>query len=114
MSVPVRIGEHRPTVVLAILVTSCLISLASGSRGVVLGNSVRMMAEIVSIPFLSVFHRVQQGGAYVTGFVVAYNDALDEAHELRQQLGYMMGKEAERTELLAENQRLRGMLSFEQ
>lgn len=113
MAVPQRIGEHRSTVVLAILVTSCLTSLASGSRGAVLGSGVRIVAEIASIPFLSVFHRMQQGGAYVKGFVVAYNDALDETHGLKQQLGYMMGKEAERTELLAENKRLRGMLAFE-
>lgn len=114
MSVPQRIGEHRPTVVLAALVTCCLISLASGSRGAVLGTGVRIVTEIASIPFLSVFHKLQQGGAYAKGFVVAYNDALDETQGLRQQLGYMMGKEAERTELLAENQRLRKMLAFEQ
>ncbi|MCH7960377.1 MAG: rod shape-determining protein MreC [Candidatus Hydrogenedentes bacterium] len=113
MSVPQRIGEHRPTIVLAILVTCCLISLASGSRGVIVGTGVRIVAEIVSIPFLSVFHRLQQGGTYVAGLVTAYDDALLEAHGLRQRLGYMMGKEAERVELLAENQRLRGMLGFE-
>ena len=113
MSVPQRIGEHRPTLVLAVLVTCCLISLASGSRGAIVGSGVRIVAEIVSIPFLSVFHKLQQGGAYVRGFLIAYDDALDEARGLRQQLGYMMGKEAQRAELLAENQRLRGMLAFE-
>ena len=107
MSVQWRISEHRPTLILAILCVVSLASIASGTQGKALGTVVRVTAEIASAPFLAAFNKIDAGASYLSGLVFSYDEAIGENRELRLQVTEMIGSEAQRHELIAENRRLR-------
>ncbi|MBX7255536.1 MAG: rod shape-determining protein MreC [Candidatus Hydrogenedentes bacterium] len=114
MSLSRRISEQRPTVILAILVLLSLMSLASGQRGNLVTRGIKTTVSVVAYPFWQAMNHIENSFSYVTGFVTAYSSARSEAFHLREEIGALTPRIADRDALEAENQRLRRMLEFEQ
>ena len=113
MALARRIREHRPTIVLAVLVLLSLGSMAGGTRAAFFHDRLRAAVSVTAYPFVRTLRATEHGVDYVTGFVLAHNDARREAEFLRRRLGDMMQHAASRNELSAQNERLRRMMDFE-
>jgi rod shape-determining protein MreC len=107
-----RIREHRPTLVLTILVVISLASLATGKKASFLHSWGTATLSLTAYPFLKVMNGAEGALRATGGFVFAYSEARQQADELRSQLVQATEQSARNRELLQENQRLRQMLQF--
>jgi rod shape-determining protein MreC len=107
-----RIREHRPAVILAVLVFLSLVSLATGTQAGMIRNSVQSFVSIVSHPFLVSLNGLKGGFGYVRALVLDYNDVRRENERLSMRVAELQLTVADRDELLAENQRIRTLLGF--
>ncbi|HRK33761.1 MAG TPA: rod shape-determining protein MreC [Candidatus Hydrogenedentes bacterium] len=107
-----RIRENRPTIVLVVLVSLSLVSLASGTRGNIISNAVATAGSVIAYPFLRTFDAIGGGVNYAVGFVVAYDSSRKEATELREQVNKLVPRIADHDAIYQENQRLKGLLGF--
>jgi len=114
LSLSRRISEQRPTVILAILVILSLASLATGQRGNLVTRGISTVVSVVAYPFWQALNHTENAFSYVTGFVTAYSSARTEAYHLREEIGALTPRIADRDSLEEENRRLRRMLGFEQ
>lgn len=112
MSLSRYISERRPTVILVVLVALSLISMATGTRAAFIRNGIRTAVSVTAYPFLKVLTATERGAHYVSGLVFSYDASRKEADALRRQLGELQQHAAQRTELIQENRRLRGMIQF--
>ncbi len=113
MAVARRISEHRPTIILVVLVVLSLISLASGAPAIVVGDGLRSVVSIAAYPFWKVARGVEKCFDYTRGLLVSYDELRDANESLRQDLANMAHYDAVRSELSAENKRLRRLMDFE-
>lgn len=113
MAIARRIGEHRPAIIFIILIFLSFASLASGTRGERIGDGVRTVVGVVSMPFLLVVNRGGDVYAHVSGLVFAYNDMREAAAAMQFDLAELRQKTAADDETRAENARLRTMLAFQ-
>jgi len=89
-----------------------LASMASGQRALFLRAVVQSAVSVTAYPFLQVLHGIESGLDYATGLVISYDSTHEENRHLRGQLSEVMRRAAQRSELLAENERLRRMIAF--
>ncbi|MCP4640054.1 MAG: rod shape-determining protein MreC [bacterium] len=108
-----RIGENRPTIILAVLVLLSVVSLAFGTSGSVVRDGIHTVILMAAHPFYKAFDAVGGGVGYVGGLLVAYDSAIDQAADLQEALDGQVPLLAQRDELLAENDRLREVIQFE-
>lgn len=97
---------------LVVLVAASLASLASGARATLLARAVEAATTTVAHPFWVAFRAVDRLQDYVTDFVFRYQETRQEVEVMRTALAGMMERARDRGELVAENERLRGMLDF--
>ncbi|HNR34154.1 MAG TPA: rod shape-determining protein MreC [Candidatus Hydrogenedentes bacterium] len=107
-----RISEHRPAIVLLVIVALSLASMAGGKRAGFIGEGLRIAVSATSYPFLKAMKSVQGAAGYVAGLVFSYNAYRTEVETARSQLADAMQHTAQRNELLQENRRLRQMIDF--
>jgi len=107
-----RIRENRPTLVLVVLVSLSIVSLASGTRGNVISNAITTAGSVVAYPFLRVFDAIGGATSYTVGFVVAYDASRREAAGLRKEMNVLVPRIADRDAIYSENQRLKEMVGF--
>ena len=112
MTIARRIGEHRPLVVFGTLVFLSLASLASGTRGGTLGEGIRTVVGVTSMPFLVAVDRIENRYEHVTGLIFFYDEMRASTREMQQEIADQRQQIAEGTEIRAENERLRKMLAF--
>ncbi len=108
-----RIGEHRPTIILVVLLVLSLGSLASGAKALAIRRLLSTAVSIVAYPFWKTFTTAGEAADYALGLVVDYDASREEMERLNRQIAAFLPHIAERTELMAENERLRRMLDFE-
>lgn len=107
-----RIREHRPAVILAVLVVLSLASLASGTHAHVVRDGVHTVVSIISHPFLISMAGIKNGVGYVRALVLDYNDVRRENAALNERVTELKLALADREELLAKNQRYRELMGF--
>ncbi|MCX5758419.1 MAG: hypothetical protein NTU83_07940, partial [Candidatus Hydrogenedentes bacterium] len=107
-----RISEHRPAIVLIVIVALSLASMAGGKRAGVIGDGVRVAVSATSYPFLKTMKAAQGAVGYVTGLVFSYNAYRTEAEMARRKLAEAMQHTVQRNEVVQENRRLRRMIDF--
>ncbi len=112
MLLPRRIGEHRATVILVVLVALSLISLASGTQANWVSRYVRTGVSVAATPFWRAMGLTSSTADYVSGLFISYNATRQELQDLRLQLAQTVPDQAALDELRAQNQRLREKLSF--
>jgi rod shape-determining protein MreC len=110
---PRRIRDHRPTIILGVLVLLCIVSLASGTPANRISEGLRAGVSVVAHPFLEGFRAVGKAYSYAAGFVLDYEGSREEARALQHELDALQPRIADRPELLAENARLRRMVRFQ-
>jgi rod shape-determining protein MreC len=108
-----RIHDNRSTTILIVLVCLSLVCLASDTRAAIIGEALRTGVSVVIHPFWVALNAVQRGAEYTAGFVFDYHQARKEVENLRREVSELVVRAADRTELLAENARLREMLLFQ-
>ena len=113
MTIARRIGEHRPLVVFGILVFLSLASLASGTRGGTVGEGIRTVVGVTSMPFLVTVNRFEDGYEHVTGLIFSYGEMRASTREMQQEIADQRLRLAEGKEMRTENERLHKMLSFQ-
>ncbi|MBI5091554.1 MAG: rod shape-determining protein MreC [Candidatus Hydrogenedentes bacterium] len=113
MSIPRRIREYRPVVILCIIVALSLASLASGTRSNIISRGLKTSVSVISYPFLKAMSAVSHAKDYAVGFVLYYDDTVQENGELRRQQADLLTQTKDRKEILTENARLRKLLEFE-
>lgn len=104
--------QHRPTVLLAVLVTLCLVSLVTGTEATLIHTGINRAVTVTAYPFLKAKDLGVQGYQYVFGLVFAYDALVVENQNLKADLAGLRLAVAQRGELQQENQRLRGMIGF--
>ena len=114
MTIGRRIAEHRPHVVFGILVFLSLASLASGTQGGAVGEGIRTVVGVTSMPFLVTVDRLGEGYEHVVGLIFSYSEMRNATQAMRQDIAELRQGIAEDEEMRAENDRLRMMLSFQQ
>lgn len=107
-----RIREHRPAVILTVLVLISLASLASGTHARIIRDSVDTAVRIVSHPFLVSMHAIKNGASYVRALVLDYNEVRRENTKLNQRVAELALVVADREELVAQNERFRELMTF--
>ncbi len=107
------ISGHRSKLIFASILLVSIVSLASGSRGRVVADSVRSVVGVVSLPVLFAFNRIEDGYNYTTGLMFEYDAARESVQTLTVDLGRMQQRVSAANELEGENRRLRRMLSFQ-
>ncbi|HOF40091.1 MAG TPA: rod shape-determining protein MreC [Candidatus Hydrogenedentes bacterium] len=108
-----RIREHRPIIILAVLVVLCLSSLAVGKRGSLVTRVVRNAISVASHPFWLALDFVEESYDYTAAFVLDYHRHYREAQRLQAEFAEATQRLSEFKELKAERERLRTMLDFE-
>ncbi len=98
---------------LAALVLSSVVSLASGARGGAVANAVRDVAGTSARPILKAFKGAQDGVAYASGLVVDYDAAWDENRAYRHTFAELTRHVVGRREAIVQNERLRELLAFQ-
>ena len=97
-----RIGEHRPTAILIVLVLVSLASLATGTRTSPIRNALRAAVSATSYPFVRVLRGAEDGLDYGLNFVFSYHQAWEEARVSRRYLADVMQRAARKDELQME------------
>jgi len=113
LSIPRRIREYRPTVILCVIVILSLASLASGTHSNIISRGLKTAVSVVSYPFLKAMTSITQAKDYAVGFFLYYNTTVTENTELRHQQAELLVKTEDRSQILAENNRLRRLLEFD-
>ena len=106
------IHEHRSTIILVVLVVMSLVSLATGAEGVFLRDTIRKAISVTAYPFLKAMGGVTGATSYVTGLFSSHTELRREVDDLRKRLVEMSQNEAQRHELVRENERLRNLIDF--
>jgi len=112
LSLSRSIHTHRSGIVFSFIVIACIASLASGARGKAVGDGVRGLVGLASLPFLVAFDKVGDGTTYVAGLLTNYHGALQAADGLTVELVQLQQQAAALDEMRQENRRLRSMLEF--
>ena len=113
MTIARRIAEHRPHVVFGVLVFLSLASLASGTQGGTVGDGVRTVVGVTSMPFLIAVDRMEDGYEHVSGLIFSYSEMRESTHAMQKDIAELRQRVADDEEMRAENGRLRMMLSFQ-
>jgi len=108
-----RIGEHRATIILAVLVVLSLASLAAGKSGSDVSRVIRTGVSVASHPFWLALDFAEDSYNYASGFVLNYHQNYALANRLRTECAEMTQRLADHDELRAERERLRRMLDFQ-
>lgn len=114
MSIARRLSDNRSVVILIVLVSLSLVTLASGTQASFIAGNVRRVVSIVASPVLLVLHNVQAAAGYTKDFFVEYGQPRQEATALRLELNEATKRIAELQDVSAENARLKQMLDFAQ
>lgn len=107
-----QVQNHRPVIVLAILVVSCVVSLATGTQSTFLDRGIRRAIALTAYPVLKVQRWVGTTFQATTQFVVDAGRIRRENDALRGEVVGLRQAVAEAQEHEAQNARLREDLNF--
>lgn len=112
MNIARQIGEHRPVVVLIVLVALSLASLITGAEATFIHVAIKRAVSLTVYPFLKVKHSVEKAADYTFNLVFNYDAVHRENAALRQNVATLKAAVSRRAELHDENRRLRQMMDF--
>ena len=112
MNLSRRISEHRPEVILAVLVSLSLASLLTGTEATLLHRGINRLVSVTAYPFLEAKHGVEGAVDYAFGLFFNYNALREENAALEREKVQLRTAIIRRAELQRENERLRSMLHF--
>lgn len=106
------ISEHRPQVLLVVLLLGSLASLIMGTESSFIHRGLSRAVSFISYPFIKVQYLTSNtlGGAY--SFVADYNHVSQENKSLKLEVANLQNKTARLYELQQENRRIRSLLGF--
>lgn len=106
------ISEHRPQVLLVVLLLGSLFSLVMGTESSFIHRGLSRAVSFISYPFIKVQHLTSNslGGAYK--FVSDYNSVFQENKSLKLEVATLKSKTAHLHELQQENRRIRSLFGF--
>lgn len=105
-------NAHRPAMVLAALVMLCLFSLATGFESTLIHRTVVRLVSLTAYPFLEARLLLENGADRMMTAVFSQESLRKENESLRQEVALMRRALAARSEMVAENRRLRSYLGF--
>ena len=106
------LSEHRPVVVLAVLVGASLLSLIRGTEPSIVQHGVARAVAATAYPFLSAKNRVSDTVSRAYRFVADFEAMQNENRSLSTEVAHLKSNVARAAELENENERLRTMLNF--
>jgi rod shape-determining protein MreC len=106
------ITAHRPSVILAVLVSLSLASLVTGTETTFIQTGIKRLVSLTAYPFLKVRFGIEAGVDHVFGVVFDYQALRVENGQLTQDVMTLKQELVRRAEISAENERLRGLLGF--
>ena len=106
------LSEHRPVVVLTVLVGASLLSLIRGTEPSVVQRGVVRAIAATSYPFLSAKNRVNDTVSRAYRFVADFDTMQNESRALSAEVARLKNGVARAASLEKENGRLRQMLNF--
>lgn len=112
MNISRQISEHRPVVVLILLLALSLASLITGAEATFIHLGVNRAVSFTAYPFLKAKYSLEKTGDYVFNFFFNYDAVHRENAALRQNVATMKTAVGRRAELHDENRRLREMMEF--
>lgn len=107
-----QISQHRPTILLLVIVLLCLISLGAGVRTAFLREGIRTGTSVLTFPFKKVMYWTEEGATRAREFVTAYGTVRAERDALRMKLTESLSEIAHQEELAAQNKRLAQLAAF--
>lgn len=112
MNLTNTLRENRPSVILACLVLFSLVSLATGTEATFIQRGIKRAVSITAYPLLKARYMVENTTEYTIDLVFSYNRMRNENETLRQEVNQLKQEVLQRSELRAQNERLRQMASF--
>ena len=112
MSLSRRLFDHRPEIILVVLVGLSFASLITGAHAGFIGNFVRKSVSVTAYPFVKTMDLAGRGTDFVIGLVFNYDRYRSDNDSLRRELATMKAALANMRELRMKQGRLEDMLSF--
>jgi len=107
-----RMIEHRPEIILVVLVGLSFVSLLTGTRAGFLGTFLRKTVSLTAYPFVRTMDYTSRATDYTLDLVFAYDRYRSESASLRRELAVMKAALAEVREMRLERGRLKNMLGL--
>jgi len=104
--------EHRPAVILAVIVLCSFASLISGTEASLVQNGAKKAVAVTAYPFLKAKNFLARTAAYAFGFAFNYDTLRDEHASLQAENLRLKAALAQNAEVRQENERLRAMINF--
>ena len=106
------LSEHRPVVVLTVLVGASLLSLVRGTEPSVVQHGVARAVAATAYPFLTAKKRVSDKASRAYRFVTDFEAMQNENRALSAEVAHLKNNVARNAALENENGRLRRMMNF--
>jgi len=107
-----RVSEYRSVVVLIVLVSLSVLSLAGGTRASSVTRPVGIAVSVATYPFLVALTQVRSTTQYARDFVLDYHSARQEATALRSEVAALAQRASFLEQESEQNARLKEMLGF--
>jgi len=114
MNLSRRLKGHRPLVIFLLLTTLSFLSLVSGTQTHFIQSGIKRTVALTAYPFLQGRAMLERSSEYVIDLVFNYNTLRSERSALQEEVVRLREALVLRSEIQAENERLRAMLAFEQ
>lgn len=112
MSLARRMTEHRPEIILVVLIGLSFLSLLTGTRAGFLGAFLRKTVSLTAYPFVRTMDYAGRATDYALDLVFAYDKYRNESASLRRELAVMKAALADVREMRLEQGRLKNLLRF--
>jgi len=109
-----RVSEYRSILLLIVLVSLSVLSLAGGTRATSVTRPVGVVVSVATYPFLVALTQVRSSTQYARDFVLDYHSARQEATALRSEVASLAQRAAHLEQESEQNARLKEMLRFVQ
>lgn len=106
------LNAYRPQLMLATLVGLCLASLATGLESTILHQAIIRTVSLTAYPFLEARVMLENGVDRALTTIFSQENLRQENESLRQEVALMRRAIAARSEMAAENRRLRQSVGF--
>ena len=114
MSIARRVSEYRSVLLLIVLVSLSVLSLAGGTRASAVTRPVGVVVSVATYPFLVALTQMRGTTQYARSFVLDYHAARQEADALRSDVAALSQRAAQLEQQAEQNARLKEMLRFSQ
>lgn len=112
ISVQRQVQNHRPTVILAVLVFLCLLSLANGTESTLVDRVIKRAIALTAYPVLKAQDFVANTAGHASQYIIGVGEVRRDNEQLHEEVIKLRQALARGREYELQNQRLRDQMGF--